>query len=580
MKKNENIWLKAIFIIFIIPILIFSELPKNEYIIENQKIYYQDDFERLPVVKIINRGKYNEDLLFYPDIKTFKVLSNDYAIDKDSVFFRGFNIEKADVKTFEIVENPLAKNKNYVYYNGIIARYENKHIDGKTLSIVKSSDGNIRFLKDKNGIYNELEAMFGSWEKVNEKAIDDLEELGNGYSRDNNHIYVFGREVEGNINIKTFKVLKNGYSRDKNNIYYYGEKVEGIDINNYEILENEDNDGYIKDKNNIYYNEKKIENADISSFEIMKYNYSKDKNSVYYYGEKIVGADPKTFRDFPPYYKIDKNHIYSGGERLNVNPGTFSILEKNSNYGKDDRNVYYISSVASEKWEILKEADAKTFVVLNSLYSKDSKNVYLDHDQYVEKLEGADSKTFEILNEKYAKDKNTVYYSGQKIENSDSKSFEIISDEIGKDKNRVYRRDKILGDIEFSFFDTEDTYQDKLQNPKKYKVEVDVKTFRKLKDSKEINGYYALDKNRGYYIESTNSPGYLEGTAKVIYLNELNVANVNLLNPFYIKDDKKVYCLGFEVENADAKTFRVKNNYSSEAEDKNNKYEYCKIVKK
>ena len=54
--------------------------------------------------------------------------------------------------------------------------------------------------------------------------------------------------------------------------------MEGIDINNYEILENEDNDGYIKDKNNIYYNEKKIENADISSFEIMKYNYSKDKN--------------------------------------------------------------------------------------------------------------------------------------------------------------------------------------------------------------------------------------------------------------------------------------------------------------
>lgn len=580
MKKNENIWLKMIFIIFIIPILIFAELPKNKYIIENQKIYYQSDFQKLPVVKVINRGKFDEDLLFYPDFATFKILNNNYAIDKDSVFFNGFNIKEADVKTFEILEIPLAKDRNFVYYYGVIAKYSGKNIDGKTLSVVKSSDGNIKFLKDKNGIYKDLEAILGRWEKINEKETSDLEDLGNGYSRDRNNIYVFERKSEENIDIKTFKVLKNGYSRDKNNIYYYGRKVEGIDINDYEILGSEADTGYIKDKNNIFYNERKIENADIPTFEILEYNHSKDKNAVYYYGEKIEGADPKTFKHFPPYYWIDKNDVYSGGKKLNVNPKTFSIFEKNNNYGKDDRNIYYISSVAEEEGKILKDADVKTFVILNNLYSKDSKNVYLDYNQYVEKLEGTDAKTFILLNEKYAKDKNAVYYNGQKIENANPKSFEIISDEIGKDKNRVYKQDKILGDIEFSFFDTEDIYQDKLKNPEKYKVEVDAKTFRKLKASKEINGYYALDKNRGYYIESANSPGYLEGTAKVIYLNELNVANVNLLNPFYIKDDKKVYCLGFEVEYADAKTFKVKNNYSSEAEDKNNKYEYCKITRK
>ena len=33
----------------------------------------------------------------------------------------------------------------------------------------------------------------------------------------------------------------------------------------------------------------------------------------------------------------------------------------------------------------------KTFVILNNLYSKDSKNVYLDYNQYVEKLEGTES---------------------------------------------------------------------------------------------------------------------------------------------------------------------------------------------
>ena len=574
---KSKVLAKAIFLILVVPVLSFSELPKNEYIIENNKIYYQSDFEKLPVVKIFKRENSYSDNLFYPDFATFKIIDDVYAVDKDSVFADGFSIEGADVKTFEIIDHGLAKDSTYVYNYGIVAKADGKYIDAKTLSVIKSPTGIIDFLKDKNGIYRD--ALLGMWDKIEEKDNSDFKDLGQGHSRDRNTIYVFGREAEENIDIKTFEMLKDGYSKDKNNIYYFGEKVEGIDMNNYEILGNENDTGYIRDKKNIFYNEKKIKNADISTFEIMEYNHSKDKNSVYYYGEKIEGADPKTFRDFPPYYKIDRNGVYSGGKKLNVNPKTFFVFEKNYNYGKDDKYVYYLAHNADERGEKVKDAEVGTFEVLNKLYSKDSKNVYLDFKGYVENLEGADAKTFEVLNDRYAKDKNFVYYDGKKIENSDPASFELISYEIGKDKNRVYRRSSILGDVEFSFFDPEETARDKYQNPEKYKVEVDSKTFRKITDSEEINGYYALDRNRGYYIENAISPGILEGTAEIIYLNGLNVPNVEVLNDFYIKDDKKVYCLGFEVENADARTFKVKNKVSSEAEDKNNKYEYCKVIK-
>ena len=44
---KSKVLAKAIFLILVVPVLSFSELPKNEYIIENNKIYYQSDFEKL-----------------------------------------------------------------------------------------------------------------------------------------------------------------------------------------------------------------------------------------------------------------------------------------------------------------------------------------------------------------------------------------------------------------------------------------------------------------------------------------------------------------------------------------------------
>ena len=53
---------------------------------------------------------------------------------------------------------------------------------------------------------------------------------------------------------------------------------------------------------------------------------------------------------------------------------------------------------------------AGTFVMINDMYVRDDKNIYM-YDLY---LEGADVKTFSILNGLVSKDKNAVYYYGKK----------------------------------------------------------------------------------------------------------------------------------------------------------------------
>ena len=125
----------------------------------------------------------------------------------------------------------------------------------------------------------------------------------------------------------------------------------------------------------------------------------------------------------------------------------------------------------------------------------------------------------------------------------------------------------------------ENFYKGEKEN-EKVKLKADSQTFKAITDVKEINGFYAIDKYRGYYIEnsesSSDSFGYL---SEVYYLDDLNVKNVKVLNNYYIKDDKNVYCLGVKVKEADALTFKVKNSFSSEAQDKNHKYEYCKVIK-
>lgn len=331
--------------------------------------------------------------------------------------------------------------------------------------------------------------------------------------------------------------------------------------------------GYAKDRNNVYYDDKKVLGADINTFEV-KEDIVKDKNSIYSNGKKLEGADIQTFRKLNEYYDIDKNNIYYNLnsnldiKRIKNTDGNFKIIEEKLIKNKD--GVYYLG-------EKIKEIDPNSFKIIrknnfkkdNSYYAKDSKNVYyiqldpsyiLDTDNtlkdnalknVVKVLKGANPNTFEVINDYYSKDDKNIFYISWIVEKeplikgADIKTFEVLNNDFSKDKDNVY-------------FGTDK------------EEDLDSKSFKILNlSSQNRNGYYLEDKNGIYFLKIDDFGNYFNKVTD----------KGKFLNDFYIKDNDYVYCNEDVLNEVDPNTFKVVDEHSSRAEDKNHKYEYCKIIK-
>lgn len=242
------------------------------------------------------------------------------------------------------------------------------------------------------------------------------------------------REIEG-VDLETFeciKVTKNdiknpkeartSHARDKNHIYSYGKILEGPDRASFGVFLDST---YTKDKAHVYYSHKIMEGADPESFELVGGDYTKDKNSVYFKNRKIKGADVATFTflndavssnhfDEEREYAKDKASIYYSGYKLkDSDPATFEFLDDDKKYSKDKNAAYY-------KGKYFEEAiDLGSFEVIDGKlgFSKDKNRVYYEtyqvRNRSARKKENyypADPATFELLGEGYAKDKDRIYY--------------------------------------------------------------------------------------------------------------------------------------------------------------------------
>ena len=538
-------------------IILIGNIGFAEYTIKDGKVYWDDKL----VVKYVNGvvGQYNK---FLPDVESFKILKDGYARDKGTIYYDGETVKKqngdneVDIKTFEILEKNVARDKNTVYINGI----DYPNVDVNTVKIVKSKYDFINYVKDKNGIY-----WIGSPDVEANRHYDKetFEDLGDFFARDKNYIYYFEKPLKF-IDKASFKRLSDSYISDKNGIYYLDKIIKGADKNSFEIMEWD----YAKDKNNIYYEDKKVSGADINTFEV-KEDIVKDKNSIYSNGKKLEGADIQTFRKLNEYYDIDKNNIYYNLnsnldiKRIKNTDGNFKIIEEKLIKNKD--GMYYLG-------EKIKEIDPNSFKIIrknnlkkdNSYYAKDSKNVYyiqldpsyiLDTDNtlknVVKVLKGANPNTFEVINDYYSKDDKNIFYISWIVEKeplikgADIKTFEVLNNDFSKDKDNVYFRTDREEDL-------------------------DSKSFKILNlNSQNRNGYYLEDKNGIYFLKIDDFGNYFNKVTD----------KGKFLNDFYIKNNDYVYCNEDVLNEADPNTFKVVDEHSSRAEDKNHKYEYCKIIK-
>lgn len=300
-----------------------------------------------------------------------------------------------------------------------------------------------------------------------------------------------------------------------------------------------------------------ISNLIFSENKKLNENFRIEDGEVYYINRKIEGADAKTFEVFEDdKYAKDKKNIYYGDKVLNeADPKSFKSLSKiSSGLGKDKNSVYYIGKKIAE-------VNPKNFKVLKDYIFTDEKNVYL----YGEKKEEIDLQTLKFFddNSSYFFDKNNIYFQGDKLENADFESFKIMESNFSKDKNNVYAGNEKIDGADAKTFQVIDTYAGFARDKNQFYsndgtvLNVDGKSFQIVKDYEKDYFMYAKDKNKVYYIN------FMDGKDEMVKeLKGLNPKNFKVLNPYYTKDDKKVYFSKEyadiqEVQNVDVKSFEV-----------------------
>ena len=499
-------------------LILLGNIGFGEYIKKNGRVYYRQDES-------------------YSDLEEVKKSFRE--IEKEENFYRILGIQyfPADMDTFQDINGEYGKDKDRIFFE----KNEIHEADLASFAVVK---GNIS--KDKNFVYNMGDRI---------------------YLKDENEINIENENMRKRIDSATLKVFnspdKNSvrYIGDKNGIYYVlnnAQKIKGADFKTFEEL----GYSYAKDKNNIYFENRKIKGADISSFEVLETGYAKDKNSFYSEGKKVKGISKNSFKapsensaqkdkTIVGLLEVDDNNVYNIDEPLNISPKNFSLIGERNDYVKNDKGVYFIDIYNVSKPTVVEKlpVNPNKFRVIKKNYLKDDKIVYYNNNHGNLKVEGADAASFQELTENYGKDKNYIYFGEQKIENSDSSSVKAITDVILKDKKNVYYIGQKLEGIN------------------------DAGTFEAISDVKGLNGFYAKDKYNIYFISA------FDFSEKVRKLEGLDVNKIKVLNEYYVKDNKEVYCLGERIDYADAGSFKVNNEYSSQGEDKNHKYEYCRIVK-
>jgi len=187
--------------------------------------------------------------------------------------------------------------------------------------------------------------------------------------------------------------------------------------------------------------------------------------------------------------------------------------------------------------------------ILGNYYSIDKGKVYYGN----EILEGANPKTAELIGFSLLKDDKNVYYMGKKIKDVKIKNFEKLGQNYWKNKNHVYSGSEAI----------DSSLSEKIKDPK---------TFEFLPNGIIYDVWlYGKDKYNVYYIENKMINCF--NSYYFIYeVKGINKDKVEVLNKWFIKDNKNIYFKGEILEGVDYNTFEVLPN--GNGKDKNRSYEY------
>ena len=160
----------------------------------------------------------------------------------------------------------------------------------------------------------------------------------------------------------------------------------------------------------------------------------------------------------------------------------------------------------------------------------------------------------QILGSNYSIYKGNVYYGNEILEGANPKTAELIGFSLLKDdKNHVYIGNSSIGLWKL----------DKIENPE---------TFEFLSDTINTDSFYGKDKYNVYYVNRIFLSSFGTYTWIGFKVKGINRDKVEVLNKWFIKDDKNIYFEGKILEGVDYNTFEVLPN--GDGKDKNRSYEY------
>ncbi|GAB1858361.1 hypothetical protein MHTCC0001_31980 [Flavobacteriaceae bacterium MHTCC 0001] len=153
------------------------------------------------------------------EIETTKTAYFQFAKSKDEVYvfiFDGFEtttktkLKNADPKTFEVMGQIFAKDKNNVYFFGKPKR----NFDANSFQLLFENNSRTWvWSKDKNNLYR--------WDKpIKNIDVRSFEILNKFWGKDKNHIYCFAtQKIYKNMDTQTFEIIKEHKAKDKNFTY-------------------------------------------------------------------------------------------------------------------------------------------------------------------------------------------------------------------------------------------------------------------------------------------------------------------------------------------------------------------------
>ena len=499
---------------------------------------------------------FNDKKILGADANSFIALDkeNGYAKDKNSVYYFGQKVEGANAKIFEVIsDGEYSKDDKNVYASGEII----KGADPKTFREFSETS----YSRDKNNLYYYYgeDKFLGKIDENNFEFLDDF------IIRNGNEIYFYGNKLKLK-DAKKFKLIKNTGIMTTSKIIVYGKDDENV-----YVITPDDAPGNIRI----------IENADKDTFEVMENNrYSKDKNNIYYLGnygivklEDVVKASFVISEDFP--FSYDRKNVYYAGKKVDgvTSAGLKVIRRPNEpiNFISDNKNLYRLVEIFDENNSELKsvkavavknpKVDFKTFEIFDEWlnYFHDKNNVYYENKLYqipLKKIEEADRKSFILLNSEFSKDNKNVYYYGNKIKDLNSEEFEFEGNNFIKDLDIVYflkNKDKAYA------LKTEigkETYEIVPLNvdTESFKYS-DTDTYTNGLTTAEANGYLQ-DKNGVYYFDM-NKLNKFSSDNIFSKIEGADIPSFIQLMFGYAKDKDKVYFEGKELKGVDVKSFKI-----------------------